>query len=128
VLKDIDALVDWQLHGGEDAHYWRSSHQSLKGGKCICPECVPTRFDSGRMAPNAIRVDGPVGRAYTVDLSAGTYDVLWLGTLELPLSEPITLDEPGCLVITASGIHPSPDGEVFYVRIGRPRRTRVIEA
>jgi hypothetical protein len=125
VLADIASLVDWQLDGGEDREYWRSYNALKHPATCYCGKPADGHGHGGdhRSSPGAIAIDGHIGRAFTVDLSAGVYTTLWLGNLELPLSEPITLTEPGSLVVTMSEPAASPDGEVFYVRVGRPRRT-----
>lgn len=126
VLAEINELVDWQLKGGEDHEYWRSYNAIKYPQTCYCGKPADGHGHGGGPPPGAIQIDGHIGRAFTVDLSAGTYTSLWLGNLELPLSEAITLDEPGALTVTMSEPTASSDGEVFYVRIGRPRRTRMV--
>jgi hypothetical protein len=133
VLKDIDKLVDWQMRGGEDEHYHYRSYNAVKYAE-PCPFCGGPADGHGHGGggwpplSGAIQVDDVWGGYITLTLPAGTYDVICLGDTQLPLIEPIVLDEPGALVIAISPVERSEHGEVFYIRVGRPRRTRLVEA
>jgi hypothetical protein len=47
LIAEMDALIDYEMHGGEEAASWRArnNHPMDSNGECVCPACRARKED-----------------------------------------------------------------------------------